>query len=166
MSRNARTTEFLKDCMADALIKLLGEKRVEKITVPEIVAAAGVGRTTWFRCFGSKYEAVVWRLTRLYSAWAAEGDRGTVFPPIESYREFLAYNYKIRKLLLALYGTGLKGAVEEAVLSLVPASADRYLARLYGGAVFGPLDEWIEGGMSDTPARVFMATHDALPKLK
>ena len=65
-----------------------------------------------------------------------------------------------------MYGAGLKGAVEEAIMSLVPAGTDRYLARLYGGAVFGPLNEWIEGGMSDTPARVFTATYDALPKLK
>ena len=33
---NAKTTEFLKECLADALIKLLKTKPIEKITVPEI----------------------------------------------------------------------------------------------------------------------------------
>ena len=52
------TTEFLKECMADALIKLLAVKPIEKITVQEIVTYAGVGRTTWFRSFASKREAL------------------------------------------------------------------------------------------------------------
>ena len=40
MGGNAKTTEFLKECLADALIKLLRKKPIEKIAVPEIVTAA------------------------------------------------------------------------------------------------------------------------------
>ena len=34
MGGNAKTTEFLKECMADALIKILKTKPIEKISVP------------------------------------------------------------------------------------------------------------------------------------
>lgn len=54
MGGNLRTTEFLKECLADALINLLKEKPIEKITIPEIAKLSGVGRTTYFRNFTSK----------------------------------------------------------------------------------------------------------------
>ena len=54
MGGNAKTTEFLKECMADALIKILKTKPIEKISVPEIVEVASVGRTTFFRNFTTK----------------------------------------------------------------------------------------------------------------
>ena len=69
MGKNPMTTEFLKECMADALIKLLAIKPIEKITVQEIVTYAGVGRTTWFRSFASKREALVFKLEKLWVQW-------------------------------------------------------------------------------------------------
>lgn len=42
MGGNAKTTELLKECIANALIKLLDTKPIEKISVPEIVETASV----------------------------------------------------------------------------------------------------------------------------
>ena len=58
MGGNAKTTEFLKECLADALIKLLRKKPLNKISIPEISETAQVGRTTYFRNFSSKQEAI------------------------------------------------------------------------------------------------------------
>lgn len=41
MGGNAKTTEFLKECMADALIKILKTKPIEKISVP---GNCGIGK--------------------------------------------------------------------------------------------------------------------------
>ena len=67
---NLRTTEFLKECLADALIKLLKEKPIEKITIPEIAKLSGVGRTTYFRNFSSKNEMLTFKLVQLWRRWA------------------------------------------------------------------------------------------------
>ena len=40
MSRGTKTTEFLKECMCDALIKLIPEKNFDKITVDDIYNTA------------------------------------------------------------------------------------------------------------------------------
>ena len=46
MGASPRTTDFLKECMADSLLQLMKEKSFAKITVNEISQAAGVNRST------------------------------------------------------------------------------------------------------------------------
>lgn len=50
----AKPNDYLKECIADAIIVLIKEKPVEKISIDEIVKKAGVGRATYFRSFHSK----------------------------------------------------------------------------------------------------------------
>ena len=47
MKRNQ--TEFLKLCLADALVKLMADKPYEDISVNAICEKADVGRTTFYR---------------------------------------------------------------------------------------------------------------------
>ncbi|MDD6644669.1 MAG: hypothetical protein PUE67_01190 [Oscillospiraceae bacterium] len=47
MGRGTKTTEFLKECLADGLIQLMREKPFEKISIQEIADKSGVGRATW-----------------------------------------------------------------------------------------------------------------------
>ena len=72
MGANPKTTAFLKECLADALIELLEKKPIEKITIPEIAGLAGVGRTTYFRNFHSKEEMLSFKLIVLWERWAEE----------------------------------------------------------------------------------------------
>ena len=53
----AKSNDYLKECIADAIIVLIKEKPIEKISIDEIVKKAGVGRATYFRSFSSKNEA-------------------------------------------------------------------------------------------------------------
>lgn len=59
MGRGNKTTEFLKECLSDALIRLMREKGFDKISIKEIADTAGVGRATWFRNYTSKSEAFI-----------------------------------------------------------------------------------------------------------
>ena len=45
MGASPRTSDLLKECMADALLRAMKEKSFEKITVTEITEAAGVNRS-------------------------------------------------------------------------------------------------------------------------
>lgn len=65
MGSNAKTTDFLKECMADALLSAMKEKPFSKITINEIADAAGVNRSTWFRNFSDKNEAITFKLIQL-----------------------------------------------------------------------------------------------------
>ena len=46
MNESPHTSAFIKNCLADALIRLLAERRIEDITVMEIVTLAGYHRAS------------------------------------------------------------------------------------------------------------------------
>lgn len=69
MGTNIKATQFLKECMADALIKYMSEKDFSKITVNEIAESAGVNRSTWFRNFESKTDALTFKLVQLWNRY-------------------------------------------------------------------------------------------------
>ena len=115
MGGNAKTTEFLKECMADALIKILKTKSIEKISVPEIVEVASVGRTTFFRNFTTKNEVVTFKIVRLWERWAEEHDLDERKKfTLDNAVDFFNFNYSIRDLLELIYRRNLQSTVYEA----------------------------------------------------
>ena len=52
--RSNTITPLLKTCIVHALLLLLEEKELDAISVTEIVARAGVNRSTYYRHFSSK----------------------------------------------------------------------------------------------------------------
>ena len=162
------TTEFLKECMADALIKLLEVKPIEKITVQEIVACAGVGRTTWFRCFASKRDALVFKLEKLWVQWTVKKSAAGMGLGAGACRRsgslLRLLLSKQRSCFLTLYAGGLSGVVFEACNHVMVKNSsegeesEKYPARFYAGAIFGVIDEWIRGRFRDTPQELAAKT--------
>ena len=72
MARRNKSTEFLKECIADSLLKLMEEKTLSQITALEITNTAGVGRATFFRHFSSKEDVLTFKLLLLWERWAQE----------------------------------------------------------------------------------------------
>lgn len=157
MGGNAKTTEFLKECLADALIKLLKTKPIEKISVPEIVQTASVGRTTYFRNFTNKNEVLTFKIIRLWERWAEEHNlterrRYTVNNALD----FFHFNYSIRDLLILLYEKDLQSTLYDAFYSIMVLRCDVnavecYKSRFYSYGLFGLLDEWIKRGFCESP---------------
>ena len=157
MGGNAMTTEFLKECLADALIKLLRKKPIEKISVFEISETANVGRTTYFRNFSSKQEMITYKIIKLWKRWAEEHDilERKNFTP-ENGLAFFEYNYSMKDLLALLYERGLQTAIYNAFYEImVPQYGENalecYKGRFYSCGLFGLLDEWIRRGFCETP---------------
>ena len=107
MGGNAKTTEFLKECLSDALIKLLKTKPIEKITIPELAGTANVGRTTYFRNFSSKNEVLTFKIVKLWDKWA---DEHCLAEPrgysTDNALDFFHFNYSIREILNLVYKRG------------------------------------------------------------
>ena len=112
MGTKARTNLFLKECLADALLKLLETKPMDKITIEEITSAAGVGRTTYFRNFRSKEEILTFKFRLLWDRWADEhglSNRNTF--SFENVLSFFDFNYSIRPLLELIYKRDLRSVL-------------------------------------------------------
>jgi len=157
MARSARSTVLLKECLADALLRLMQEKSFDKISAVEIAEKAEVGRSSWFRNFNSKSEALTFKLVQLWRRWAE--DNGLARQrryTLANSSDFFRFNYEIRQTLLLIHQAGVRSAIYDAFYQImVPqydASAEeRYQARFYSYGLFGLLDEWIENGFRDSP---------------
>ena len=73
MGASPKTTNFLKECMADALLQLMKENQYSKITIKDISDTAGVNRSTWFCNFDTKNEALTFDLLGLLDEWIKHG---------------------------------------------------------------------------------------------
>ena len=160
MGASPKTTDFLKECMADAILQAMREKPFSKITIQEITEMAGVNRSTWFRNFGDKNEAISFKLIRLWNRWADEhGLKERRRYTLDNAEDFFAFNFSIREILSEIYREELQACVYNAFYQVMmpqcgadPAAC--YEARFYSYGLFGFLDEWIKRGFHETPEQI------------
>ncbi|MGM9942089.1 MAG: TetR/AcrR family transcriptional regulator [Bulleidia sp.] len=160
MGASSKTTDFLKECMADALFRLMKDKPFAKITINQIAQEAGVNRSTWFRHFNDKNEVVTFKLIRLWERWAEEHDmKERKHYSLENAETFFSFNYSIRHLLQQIYQAGLETCVYNAFYQVMKPQygadpIECYEARFYSFGLYGFLDEWIRRGFCETPEQV------------
>ena len=160
MGVNPKTTMFLKECLADALIKLLETKPMGKITIPEIAELAGVGRTTYFRNFRSKEEMLSFKLILLWERWVEEhGIETKKRFNTDNALTFFRFNRSIRPLLELLYCRNLQSALFRSFYDyMMPKGSDGpldcYKSSFYSYGLFGLLDEWVSRGFCETPEQM------------
>ena len=157
MGGNARTTEFLKECLSDSLIKLMKTKRVDQITVSEIAKMASVGRTTYFRNFKTKNQLISFKLIKLWERWAEQNELEIRDDfSLTNTSAFFLFNYSIRELLTLIYQRERQSAVYDAFQTVLYPKHDAdpaacYKGKFYAYALFGLLDEWIQRGFHESP---------------
>ena len=84
MGRKKISSDFLKECIADALFILLRTKSIESITVREITELANVSRITYYRNFTSKENVIEFKLDKLMTEWIEKSaPKMKAFPPNE-----------------------------------------------------------------------------------
>ena len=160
MGASPKTTDFLKEYMADALLQAIKEKPFSKITVNGIAETAGVNRSTWFRNFSDKNEAITFKLIRLWDRWADEhGMKERRRYTLDNAEDFFAFNYSIQDLLSEIYREKLQVCVYNAFYQVMMPQygadpGECYEARFYSFGLFGFLDEWIKRDFYETPEEI------------
>lgn len=156
MGSNTKSTLFLKECMADALLLMMTRKDFSKITVKEITDTAGVNRSTWFRNFPDKHEALIFKLVLLWSRWAEKHGLGGQQYHIEHAPFFFRFVYENQDIFRLIYQTQVQSTVYDAFYRIMMAQADtdvyqRYNSRFYSFGLFGLLNEWVQREFHETP---------------
>lgn len=159
MGRRTESTEFLKECIADALIQLMKESPIDKIKVQEITNLAGVGRMTYFRYFNSKTDVLVFKILELWNKWAEKNP----FPHNREMQEqtywFFAFCYSIRDLLEMLYQENLHIVLIYSFLEYTTPMTEsanlskksQYLRKYMSYGMFGIVEEWIQNHFCESP---------------
>lgn len=159
------STEFLKECMADAIIELLNEKPLEKISVNEISKRSGVGRATWFRHFSTKTEAITYKLILLWYRYCinhgiTEEQRLTV----DNALDFFNFSLENKELYNLLYKNGLQTLIYDAFYQVIThqhraTPVEYYKSRFLSYGVYGIVDEWVKRDYAESPEEIASIIH-------
>lgn len=162
--RQARTTENLKERVADALIELLAEKPYADISVSEIVDRADVGRATYYRHFTSKDEVIIYKFRVIFEREIdVDIDIETPFihrTPDSLRRLFSNYLENLaasRDVFETVYAAGLDYLLfmymyrQTLVGTEDVELVDRYRIALHSASIFAVVDQWITSGFAQSP---------------
>ena len=165
MRRRQETTEMLKESMGDALIELMKEKPLEKISIEEMTARADVGRVTYFRYFKSKDEVLAYKCRKLWERYTVDNGKVDLRERSFAAREYFSFCLSIRDIIDLVYERGHQEAFLSAFLEVIRsyyAVSDtyaEYARAYYAYGLFGLFNTWVRHGYQETPeemATIFM----------
>lgn len=161
-SETNRNALFARQCIAEALIKLMEEKDYKKISLTEICETAGFSRMAYYRNFKSKDDILI-----TYMKMLADQFRRDVVQkmPQASSRslELLQYAFvyfqNYRRYVQCLLNANLASVLQYGLnyyMDTYVAGEDadmkkRYSLYLYSGGIFNIFTVWIANGMQETP---------------
>ena len=151
---NEESNRLTRECLRTAIMKLMGEHPLEKISVNDIVSLAGVSRMAFYRNYGTK-EALADDLcmdlaNRLEENLRREflnGDRELW------YQHFFERMYNNKDYLKILFSHRPPIKVHDMIERLFPGIPveDRYYYIGRCGAVHTIFKEWYQSGMKESP---------------
>lgn len=159
-----------RETLGDALVALMHEKSFEKITVQDVLARAGVGRSTFYVHYRDKDDLFLSDvedfLGRVSSALNRQGAGPERLLPVQEFfthireaREFHAVLVKSGKvsdvwaLARALFARSIEERLQMAGLEIEPVRRSA-LAHALAGSFFSLLDWWIDKGMKADPKKM------------
>ncbi|WP_285937990.1 TetR/AcrR family transcriptional regulator [Faecalibaculum rodentium] len=87
MTRQRKTSEFLRTCIFEGLMLLLDQKKYEDITISELAEKAGVSRMTYYRTYENKEDVVIQFLRTRTDSLLRQFDEGNYNNRYEWYRD-------------------------------------------------------------------------------
>lgn len=156
MGQETAAPGFLKECMADALLRLMEHKRFDAITVTEITELAQVGRATYYRSFKSKEEVLVYKVDLLMDAWV-QREKGTPYPgEREIFISLFRYLLTVRRELETVVKAGMENVLLRANYRVFAPDgqlsvAEQYKRCYHSMGLSAVILSWIKRGMRETP---------------
>ncbi|BBF43573.1 hypothetical protein lbkm_2261 [Lachnospiraceae bacterium KM106-2] len=160
MRKKTESTKFIKDCIAESLIKLSKNKSYEEITVKEICETAGIGRTTYYRYFSNKDGKNRCLVEYTLSKWKdycvgkekqiAEDEGKLLFTYIYDSKEYfiwLSQNHLTNVIFDVFYDSIGPILGEESSIAFIKS--------FIAGGIFGVVYNWIENEFAEEPEVIY-----------
>lgn len=155
MGRRTETTDYLKECIADALFQLMETQEIEKIRIDDITKLAGVGRMTYFRYFNSKIEVLHYKMEQLFYRWADEHPELDETPGIDNALEFFRFCVSVKPYIELLHRHGQMGMMTELMMTpegyVMLDRKDRFKLIISSYMLHGIVRAWAENDFRETP---------------
>lgn len=161
-----RKEEYTKQQLLEAVLTLLERKRIEDISVTELVNEAHVGRASFYRNYSQKEDILIDHIHDLFMNWGKEFEKeGNPDVNVSLLRHF----WKERDFYLAVYNANLGfyiySAMKEAMhIKEKTNPIEIYLASWYAGSIYGFIDEWMKSGMKESPDELVQLMKNLMPQ--
>lgn len=154
MRRKDTTQDDLRGHVATALLRLLGDRELSQVAVKELAAEAGVSRSTFYRLFEGKDQVVSWWYGTLMDGYvrlfAGRGEHGR-----EGYLRAIFDCFAARRdELLLLHERGCTHLMLGVFRGRLADGRMSYASAYHIGGIYGVMEQWLDGGMSDAPERM------------
>lgn len=153
MERKHPANLFVRDCITEALFKLMKSKNYSDITVSALVKTAGVSRNSFYRNYQSIDDILRQYLIEKTSQWWTEYMTHLHSNVIEeTFQHFL----NMQETIQLLYQSNLSYLLMEHIVmcgreSLTGGITNAYQTAFMSGGLCGLTNEWILRGMKETP---------------
>lgn len=172
MDKRKEANFLVKEKITAALFSLLETKKIDDISVTDLITTAGVARASFYRNFDSILDILQQSSNRLSEAFAQNNPvQHSNFRDYFSDYDYLLYVFQfylgIKDHILCAYHAGVS-TLFQAIMDYhieyggdMPAnSIERYELYYYSGAIYSVVQQWILSGVKESPedmARQFIA---------
>jgi AcrR family transcriptional regulator len=161
--KNTPRNQFTRQCIAEALFRLLESRHLEDISVTELSRCAGISRMTFYKYYQTKQDVLTDFLNEMVTAyvqWIAREEASLTFRDYAQVLNCLEYFKTYGKYIHTLVRAGLYGLVIDAVNGYMekyvrPISRESdYALYYYAGALCNIFVKWVENGMRESPSEI------------
>ena len=152
---NAGRSAYVAERLAGSMLALLKEKPVADISISELCAAAGVGRTSFYRNYEEKEDIIKAYMIRLSQSWMDKCKIRPNLPVSETVRIVFSHFEANRDFYSLLNERGLVYLLKDIILDLCGFNPDQEVIAAYSSAyvgffLYGWVEVWFRRGMRDT----------------
>lgn len=126
-------SDFIRECIGKTILTLMKSKRFDEINVNDICKSAHIGRTTFYRYFGTKEGKRNAVYFWLYNGWKNTGKSDLPVPKKD--KEFMTYLYSIKDELMLLYVNNFTEIIDSFIFAVYgPVNGEIFSYFKYAGA--------------------------------
>ena len=156
---NEEKNTYVRKQILKSLLQMLKTKRIEDISVSDLVRKAGVGRASFYRNYVSVEAVLQQESDRLTAVWEEQfaadpsaSSNALLISLLDFYKEH-------SRFYLALYKAGLSEIVMHTIVDTFPIDENTpnpaaYLQSSLAYMIYGWIHEWIRRGMQESGAEL------------
>lgn len=155
--------QYIRMCIARALIQLMEEKQLEVITITELVEKANVSRMTFYKYYKSKQEVLSDYMYEMVNEYMKDTKKRTDIGEFRDYKHIchcFEFFKQYSPFILTLINAGMYAVIIDALnhymdTYVLPTTRySKYELYYYSGALCNIYIKWIESGMKETPEEI------------
>ena len=145
-------SDYAVIALGEALLELMQDSDIEKVTVDALAAWAGIGRATYFRNFKSKEEVLARYIALKWRRFESENrlDERRIDDPYRV-RRYFEFCYAMRAANDAILRQNRAGVILNAYELIFGTYGDSYESAFTAYGLYGVLLKWAQTGYRQTP---------------